>query len=162
MSKTYRTDQPEHVVWEYSPAPESRSIVHLQSSYGLFIGGAFVEPVDGDSYRTENPATEEVLAEIAAAGLRDVDRAVEVAGRAQKTVWGPMAGAERAKYLFRIARIIQTTASRFANRATSTSRWRQLTSSTTRAGRTSSSTRVSGPIQPPLESPVRSFPGTSR
>jgi aldehyde dehydrogenase (NAD+) len=107
MSKTYRTDQPEHVVWEYSPAPESRSIVHLQSSYGLFIGGAFVEPVDGDSYRTENPATEEVLAEIAAAGLRDVDRAVEVAGRAQKTVWGPMAGAERAKYLFRIARIIQ-------------------------------------------------------
>ncbi len=107
MSKTYRTDQPEHVVWEYSPAPESASIVHLQSSYGLFIGGAFVEPVDGDSYRTENPATEEVLAEIAAAGLRDVDRAVEVAGRAQKTVWGPMAGAERAKYLFRIARIIQ-------------------------------------------------------
>ncbi|MFZ2056582.1 MAG: aldehyde dehydrogenase family protein [Acidimicrobiales bacterium] len=107
MSKSYRTDQPEHVVWEYSPAPESRSIVHLQPSYGLFIGGAFVEPVDGNSYRTENPATEEVLAEIAAAGLRDVDRAVEVAGRAQKTLWGPMPGAERAKYLFRIARIIQ-------------------------------------------------------
>jgi aldehyde dehydrogenase (NAD+) len=99
--------QAEHAVWEYSPAPESRSIVHLQPSYGLFIGGAFVEPVDGNAYRTENPATEEVLAEVAAAGLRDVDRAVEVAGRAQKAVWGPMPGAERAKYLFRIARIIQ-------------------------------------------------------
>jgi aldehyde dehydrogenase (NAD+) len=107
MSNSYLTDQPEHVVWEYSPAPESRSIVHLQPSYGLFIGGSFVEPVDGNTYRTENPATEEVLAEIAAAGLGDVDRAVEAAGRAQKTVWGPMPGAERAKYLFRIARIIQ-------------------------------------------------------
>ena len=99
-------DRPEQI-FEYAPAPESRSIVHLRSSYGLFIDGAFVEPVDGNAYKTENPATEEVLAEIAAAGLEDVDRAVEAAGRAQKTVWGPMSGAERAKYLFRIARIMQ-------------------------------------------------------
>jgi len=94
-------------VFEYAPAPESRSIVHLQSSYGLFIDGAFVEPLDGKAYKTENPATEELLAEIAAAGTADVDLAVEAAGRAQKTVWGPMSGVERAKYLFRIARIIQ-------------------------------------------------------
>jgi len=67
--------------------------VHLQSSYGLFIGGAFVEPVDGDSYRTENPATEEVLAEICRRRPSRRRSAVEVAGRAQKTVWGPMAGA---------------------------------------------------------------------
>src|ERR1017187_9758830 len=76
-------DRPEQI-FEYAPAPESRSIVHLRSSYGLFIDGAFVEPVDGNAYKTENPATEEVLAEIAAAGLEDVDRAVEAAGRAQK------------------------------------------------------------------------------
>ena len=100
-------DHPGQVAFEYAPAPESRSVVHLQPSYGLFINGAFVEPVDGNAYKTENPATEEVLAEIAAAGLEDVDRAVEAAGRAQREVWGPMPGAERAKYLFRIARIMQ-------------------------------------------------------
>ena len=94
-------------VFDYAPAPESRAIVRLQSSYGLFIGGRFVEPTDGGSYKTENPATEEVLAEIAAAGPGDVDMAVEEARRAQQEVWGPMPGAERAKYIFRIARIIQ-------------------------------------------------------
>jgi aldehyde dehydrogenase (NAD+) len=95
------------MTWDYAPAPESRAIVDIHSSYGLFIDGAFVEPTDGNAYKTENPATEEVLADVAAAGVHDVDLAVEAAGRAQKKVWGPMSGAERAKYLYRIARIIQ-------------------------------------------------------
>ncbi|MDI1459952.1 aldehyde dehydrogenase family protein [Catellatospora sp. KI3] len=90
--------------FEYAPAPESRSIVNLQSSYGLFIDGEFV---DGDDRRkTISPATEEVLAEVTWAGTADVDRAVKAARRAYTKVWGPMPGAERAKYLFRIARII--------------------------------------------------------
>ena len=78
-------DHPGQVAFEYAPAPESRAIVHLQPSYGLFINGAFVEPVDGNAYKTENPATEEVLAEIAAAGLEDVDRAVEAAAISAST-----------------------------------------------------------------------------
>ncbi|MBV1849138.1 aldehyde dehydrogenase family protein [Catellatospora tritici] len=90
--------------FEYAPAPESRSIVNLQSSYGLFIDGEFV---DGDDRRkTISPATEEVLAEVTWASTADVDRAVKAARRAYTKVWGPMPGAERAKYLFRIARII--------------------------------------------------------
>ncbi|GHJ50320.1 aldehyde dehydrogenase [Catellatospora sp. TT07R-123] len=90
--------------FEYAPAPESRSIVNLQSSYGLFIDGEFV---DGDDRRkTISPATEEVLAEVTWASTEDVDRAVKAARRAYTKVWGPMPGAERAKYLFRIARII--------------------------------------------------------
>jgi len=93
--------------WDYSPAPESRSIVDIRSSYGLFIDGEFSAPVDGDGLKTVNPATEEVLAEVAVAGPRDVDRAVAAARRAQETRWGPMRPAERAKYLFRIARLIQ-------------------------------------------------------
>lgn len=93
--------------WEYAPAPESRAIVDLQPSYGLFIDGAFVDPEDGSVFKTVNPATEEVLAEVSAAGPADVDRAVEAARRAQRETWGPMSGAERAKYLFRVARIIQ-------------------------------------------------------
>jgi aldehyde dehydrogenase (NAD+) len=95
------------MTFDYAPAPESRAIVDIHSSYGLFINGEFVEATGGHAYKTENPATEEVLAEIAAASPADVDLAVAAASHAQKSVWGPMPGAERAKYLYRIARIIQ-------------------------------------------------------
>jgi aldehyde dehydrogenase (NAD+) len=92
--------------WEYAPAPEARDIVTINPSYGLFIGGEFVEPVDGGSFKTVNPATEEVLAEVAEAGPKDVERAVSAARRAQRT-WARLPGAERAKYLYRLARTIQ-------------------------------------------------------
>ncbi|GAA0324223.1 aldehyde dehydrogenase family protein [Actinoallomurus spadix] len=91
--------------FEYAPAPESRDIVDLKPSYGLFVDGEFVEAKN--SFKTIDPATEETLAEVAEAGADDVDRAVAAARRAYDTVWGPMPGAERAKYLFRIARLIQ-------------------------------------------------------
>ena len=94
-------------LFEYAPAPESRSVVDLRSSYGLFVGGEFVDPAEGASFKTVNPATEEVLAEVAEASAADVDRAVQSARRAHTRVWGPMPGRERAKYLFRIARILQ-------------------------------------------------------
>lgn len=94
-------------MFEYAPAPESRSVVQLQPAYGLFIGGEFVDPTDGDSFTSINPASEEVLAEIALGGVGDVDRAVRAARTAYDRVWGPMPGRDRAKYLFRIARLIQ-------------------------------------------------------
>ncbi len=95
------------VRFPYAPAPESRAVVNLRASYGLFIDGEFVSPVDGGHFKTENPSSQEVLAEVSSAGLADVDRAVRAARRAQEEVWGPMPGKERAKYLFRVARIIQ-------------------------------------------------------
>ncbi|KKK05476.1 aldehyde dehydrogenase family protein [Micromonospora sp. HK10] len=94
-------------MFEYAPAPESRSVVDIKPSYGLFVDGTFVDPVDGGSFKSINPASEEVLAEIAEAGNEDVDRAVRAARQAYEKVWGPMPGRDRAKYLFRIARIIQ-------------------------------------------------------
>jgi len=95
------------MTWDYAPAPESRDIVTLRSSYGLFINGEWTDPVDGDVLKTINPATEEVLAEVSTAGPRDVDRAVAVARRAYDDSWGAMPAAERAKYVFRLARLIQ-------------------------------------------------------
>ncbi|HEX2355254.1 MAG TPA: aldehyde dehydrogenase family protein [Micromonosporaceae bacterium] len=95
------------MAFDYAPAPESRSIVDIKPSYGLFINGEFVDPTDGSLFKTISPATEEVLAEVPAAGEADVDRAVRAARRAYETVWGPMSGGDRAKYLYRIARIIQ-------------------------------------------------------
>jgi aldehyde dehydrogenase (NAD+) len=93
-------------MFEYAPAPESRSVVDIAGSYGLFIDGEFDGGKDGNVLKTVNPATEEVLAEFSVAGPEDVDRAVAAARRAFGT-WSALPGAERAKYLFRIARIIQ-------------------------------------------------------
>ena len=95
------------MTFEYAPAPESRSVVDIQPSYGLFINGEFTAPIDGGSFKTVNPATEEVLSQISSAGALDVDAAVSAARRAHSRVWGPMSGRDRAKYLFRIARLIQ-------------------------------------------------------
>ncbi|MEV6158397.1 aldehyde dehydrogenase family protein [Nonomuraea sp. NPDC052129] len=96
----------------YAPAPESRDIVDLKPSYGLFINGEFVDG-SGSAFKTINPATEEKLAEVATASSDDVDRAVQAARKAFG-VWSAMPGTERAKYLFRIARIIQERARELA------------------------------------------------
>jgi aldehyde dehydrogenase (NAD+) len=102
------------VDWEYAPAPESRDIVTIKREYGLFLDGEFVEPKDGGHFATLNPATEESLATVAEAGPADVDRAVAAARRAHEQTWGAMPGRERAKYLYRIARVIQERAREFA------------------------------------------------
>ncbi|HYQ67400.1 aldehyde dehydrogenase family protein [Actinophytocola sp.] len=92
-------------MWEYAPAPESRDIANLKPSYRMFVDGEFVEGA-GEPLKTVNPATEEVLAEVSTAGREDVDAAVKAARRAYDRVWGRMPGAERAKYIYRIARMI--------------------------------------------------------
>jgi aldehyde dehydrogenase (NAD+) len=108
------TDSPRtRLTWDYAPAPESADHVRLRDSYGLFIGGAFVDPGDGHRVPSINPATEEPVAEVAFAGAADVARAVEAARAAQPT-WARLPGRERAKYLFRIARLIQERARELA------------------------------------------------
>jgi aldehyde dehydrogenase (NAD+) len=92
--------------WSYSPAPESTEIASVRDTYGLFIGGEFVEPLTGDYLKTINPATEEVLSAIPIAEEQDIDRAVGAAGKAF-TKWSRLDPSQRAKYLFRIARVIQ-------------------------------------------------------
>ncbi|GAA3434379.1 aldehyde dehydrogenase family protein [Kutzneria kofuensis] len=99
--------------WEYAPAPESRDIANLKPAYRMFVDGKFVEG-SGEPLKTVNPATEEVLAEVSTASPADVDTAVKAARRAYDRVWGRMPGAERAKYIFRIARLIQERARELA------------------------------------------------
>jgi aldehyde dehydrogenase (NAD+) len=100
--------------FEYAPAPESREIVRLEERYGLFIGGELVDPRSGEYQPTVNPATEEPLAEVAYAGPEDVDLAVTTARDAFQNGWSELPGSERAKYLFRIARILQERSREFA------------------------------------------------
>jgi aldehyde dehydrogenase (NAD+) len=92
--------------WEYAPAPESRDIARLRPAYGMFLDGEFTDSADGERAKTINPATEEVLAEVAWASPSDVDRAVAAARRAA-TGWAALPGRERGKYVYRIARLIQ-------------------------------------------------------
>ena len=100
--------------WAYAPAPEAHNYIQLKSRYQHFINGQFVAPHLGKYFPSINPATEEKLAEIAEGDAHDIDRAVKSARAAYKNVWGRMAGRERGKYLYRIARLIQEKARELA------------------------------------------------
>ena len=101
------------MTFQYAPAPESTAIVNIKSSNDLFINGVFT-PGHGTPFKTINPATEEVLAEISQANQIDVDAAVLAARKAYDKTWSKMSGRDRGKYLFRIARLIQERAREFA------------------------------------------------
>lgn len=100
--------------WQYAPAPESTDHFEVEGQYDLFIGGDFVEPADGRYFETINPATEETLSSVALASATDVDRAVKAARKAYNGPWSKMSAADRGKYIFRIARILQERAREFA------------------------------------------------
>ena len=100
-------------LWEYDPAPESAD-PKLKPRYELFINGEFVAPKSGKYFDSINPANEQKLAEIALASAADVDAAYAAAQRAFDTTWGKMPGRERAKYLYRVARLLQDRAREFA------------------------------------------------
>ncbi len=100
--------------FEYASAPESKAIADIAKSYGLFIGGKFVEPKKGKSFNTINPANEEILSKVGYADKLDVDLAVKSARSAFTKVWSKMPAKERGKYLYRIARILQERAREFA------------------------------------------------
>jgi aldehyde dehydrogenase (NAD+) len=91
---------------DYAPAPESTSILNLKPSYGLFIGGKFVDS-SGSTFDTISPSTEKKITTVSHATENDVDRAVKAARAAYDKTWSKLSGSERGKYLFRIARIIQ-------------------------------------------------------
>jgi aldehyde dehydrogenase (NAD+) len=93
--------------WKYAPAPEATDHISLKKQYDLFINGKFVKPNSGKYYDTINPATEEKIASIAEANEKDVDTAVKAAKTAYDKTWSKMPAKERAKYIFRIARLIQ-------------------------------------------------------
>jgi aldehyde dehydrogenase (NAD+) len=98
--------------WTYAPAPESRDVVKIRDRYGVFIGGEWLDTTE--SYETISPSSEEVLANVAQGSAEDVDKAVGAARAAFSNGWSSLPGSERAKYLFRIARILQERSREFA------------------------------------------------
>jgi aldehyde dehydrogenase (NAD+) len=134
--------------WEYSPAPESSAIGDIKDRYLPFIDGSFKEG-NGEDRDTINPGTGKRLSTVSTVNAADIDRAVNAARQAYENVWSTMSGAERGKYLFRIARGIAersenlpwwrplTMASRSRRPGTSMFPARRSTSSTTLVGLTS-------------------------
>lgn len=100
--------------WDYAPAPESTGHINLKKQYDLFIDGKWVKPSSGKYFDSINPANKEKLASIAYANEKDVDKAVKAARKAYTNVWSKMAPSERAKYIYRIARLMQERAREFA------------------------------------------------
>ena len=100
-------------LWAYDPAPETAD-PKLKTRYELFIGGKFVAPASGKYFDSINPANEQKLAEIARANAADVAAAYRAAKKAYDQTWSRLPGRERAKYLFRIARLLQDRAREFA------------------------------------------------
>ncbi|MGZ3510339.1 MAG: aldehyde dehydrogenase family protein, partial [Vulcanimicrobiaceae bacterium] len=92
-------------IFEYAPAPETVR-VSIRERYGLFINGAWTAPESGEYFTTTDPSNERALAQIAYAGTGDVDRAVRAARKAYDKYWRKMRPADRAKYIFRVARAI--------------------------------------------------------
>ncbi len=99
--------------WKYAPAPESIDHIEIKAKYDLFIGGKFVKPNSKKYFKSINPATEEVVCEIAEANEKDVDEAVKAARKAFPA-WSKIGGKERGKYIYRIARLIQERAREFS------------------------------------------------
>jgi aldehyde dehydrogenase (NAD+) len=98
--------------WDYAPAPESRDIVRIDERYGHFVGGEWLEP--RATYTTVSPSSEEPLAEVGEATPEEVHGAIDAARAAFENGWSSLPGSERAKYLFRIARILQERSREFA------------------------------------------------
>ncbi|MCW9708151.1 aldehyde dehydrogenase family protein [Fodinibius salsisoli] len=100
--------------WQYDEAPQSNDHIEIKDQYDLFIDGKFQKPAKGRYFSSVNPATEEELSSIAEATQQDVDKAVKAARKAYVKIWSTMDPAERGKYIFRLARLIQERAREFA------------------------------------------------
>ena len=96
-----------NISWDYSPAPENTSHVKVKERYELYIDGKFVKPESAKYFDTVSPSTGKKLASIAYGNEKDVDKAVKAARNAYVNIWSKMSGAERGKYIYRIARLMQ-------------------------------------------------------
>ncbi|MDG1933907.1 MAG: aldehyde dehydrogenase family protein [Flavobacteriales bacterium] len=100
-------------IWNYTTAKESKDHILLKEKYDLFINGKFVKSKSRKYFNSVNPATDEIIAKISEANKEDINFAVKAANTAFKS-WSKLKAKERAKYIFRIARMIQERAKEFA------------------------------------------------
>lgn len=86
----------------------------LRGPKKLLIGGQWVDAASGETFATLNPATGEELAQVAAAGKPDVDRAVGAARQAFEGPWSQLSGTQRGDLLWKIADLLEAHTQEFA------------------------------------------------
>jgi aldehyde dehydrogenase (NAD+) len=80
-----------------------------------FIGGRWTPAVSGRTFETVNPATEEVIAQVAEGDAADVDLAVKAARHAlEQGPWGRMDARDRGRLLYKLADLIEENADELA------------------------------------------------
>ena len=99
---------------DYDVSLEAADLVSIDESYDHWIDGESSPPAAGRYTPTVNPATEETLSRAAEGGAEDADQAVAAARKAYNGAWGRMEGKERAKYLYRLARMLAERSREFA------------------------------------------------
>ncbi|WP_035572789.1 aldehyde dehydrogenase [Halomonas halocynthiae] len=81
----------------------------LEFERRAFVDGQFVDAASGETFATINPATGDVLAQVASCDQADADQAVKVAREAfDKGAWSRMAPAKRKQVLLKLADLMQT------------------------------------------------------
>ncbi len=87
----------------------------LAQPHRLLIGGRWVEAASGKTFPSFNPATGEILAQVAEGDREDIDRAVRAARRAfESGPWRKMTPSERGKLVWKLADLIEAHAEEFA------------------------------------------------
>ena len=103
-----------HEKFNFSPSLENTDSLSLKKEYQLFINGRFQKPLSNKYFASINPANENKIAMVAQANEKDVDLAVNAARNSYESHWSKTPPKERAKYIYRIARIIQEKAKELA------------------------------------------------
>src|ERR671933_501023 len=74
----------------------------------MFIGGKWVDSASGKTFPTTNPATGEVICQVAEGDKADVDLAVKAARKAfEDGPWAKMSAAERGRLLNKLADLLE-------------------------------------------------------
>ncbi len=97
-------------------ALDERAETFVKSKHQLLIDGQWVDAASGRTFETLNPATEEVLAEVAQGEAEDVDRAVRAARKAfdYDSAWRRMNASDRGRLIWRISDLIMENADELA------------------------------------------------
>lgn len=103
---------------DYGPSPEDpkEALAWLDlhaRRFGHFIRGAWQPPSAGQYFDTNDPSTEEKLADIAQGSAADINAAV-AAARAALPGWQALSPHARARYLYALARLVQKHSRRLA------------------------------------------------
>jgi len=98
-----------------APAIDSNVSRFVAQTHKMLINGKWVEAASGKTFATFNPATGEILANVAEGDREDINRAVQAARAAFETgPWSRISPAERGKLIWKLGDLIDKHLEEFA------------------------------------------------